>query len=215
MKMELGVDERDPSCFLRTYSVVMVLRKAALKQLPRNKVPSMAVMIKSLSRSSVDAGAVFRDPTGEMQGTLHRLLLEERQGELKPGAVLLLKQVGVFSPSHRNHYLNVTPSNLLRIYSPEPDVGLSQLEVSSSQERSAPTPHRIPARGDGDQLRVSGSDAQQPPRGSGLQPQSKEPRQQEPAGSDGCSAADLDDLDGLLRDLPEDFFSAPAQDDCC
>lgn len=29
-----------------------------------------------------------------MQGTLHRLLLEERQGELKPGAVLLLKQVG-------------------------------------------------------------------------------------------------------------------------
>lgn len=27
MKMELGLDERDPSCFLRTYSVVMVLRK--------------------------------------------------------------------------------------------------------------------------------------------------------------------------------------------
>lgn len=25
-------------------------------------------------------------------------------------------QVGVFSPSHRNHYLNVTPNNLLRIY---------------------------------------------------------------------------------------------------
>lgn len=65
------------------------------------------------------------------------------------------------------------------------------LQVSSSQERSAPTPHRIPARGDGDQLRVSGSDAQQPPRGSGLQLQNKEPRQQEPAGSDGCSAADL------------------------
>ena len=29
MKMELGVDERDPSCFLRTYSVVMVLRKVS------------------------------------------------------------------------------------------------------------------------------------------------------------------------------------------
>lgn len=28
-------------------------------------------------------------------------------------------QVGVFSPSHRNHYLNVTPNNLLRIYSPD------------------------------------------------------------------------------------------------
>lgn len=26
--------------------------------------------------------------------------------------------MGVFSPSSRNHYLNVTPSNLLRIYPP-------------------------------------------------------------------------------------------------
>lgn len=30
---------------------------------------------------------------GEMQGTVHRLLLETRQSELKPGSVLLLKQV--------------------------------------------------------------------------------------------------------------------------
>ncbi|XP_016402786.1 uncharacterized protein C17orf53 homolog, partial [Sinocyclocheilus rhinocerous] len=54
-----------------------------------------------------------------MQGTVHRRLVEERLGELKTGAVLLLKQVGVFSPSHRNHYLNVTPNNLLRIYPPD------------------------------------------------------------------------------------------------
>lgn len=28
-------------------------------------------------------------------------------------------KVGVFSPSHRNHYLNVTPNNLLKIYPPD------------------------------------------------------------------------------------------------
>lgn len=39
-------------------------------------------------------GMVF---AGEMQGTVHRLLLETRQNELKPGSVLLLKQV--LSPS--------------------------------------------------------------------------------------------------------------------
>lgn len=126
--------------------------------------------------------------------------------------------MGVFSPSHRNHYLNVTPTNLLRIYSPEPDVGLSQPEVSwgvgergrtdppfpirgppaahlsqvsLSQERSAPIPHRIPARGDGDPLRTGSCDAQQPPRGSALRPQSRRPTQEESAGSDGCTAADL------------------------
>uniref|UniRef100_A0A8C8Z9N5 Homologous recombination factor with OB-fold n=1 Tax=Prolemur simus TaxID=1328070 RepID=A0A8C8Z9N5_PROSS len=93
--------------------------QAALKQLPRNKVPNMAVMIKSLTRSTMDASVVFKDPTGEMQGTLHRLLLETHQNELKPGSVLLLKQIGVFSPSLRNHYLNVTPNNLVHIYSPD------------------------------------------------------------------------------------------------
>ncbi|XP_017731515.1 PREDICTED: uncharacterized protein C17orf53 homolog isoform X1 [Rhinopithecus bieti] len=92
-------------------------KQAALKQLPRNKVPNMAVMIKSLTRSTVDASVVFKDPTGEMQGTVHRLLLETHQNELKPGSVLLLKQIGVFSPSLRNHYLNVTPNNLVHIYS--------------------------------------------------------------------------------------------------
>nr|KAF6454971.1 hypothetical protein HJG63_001724 [Rousettus aegyptiacus] len=93
--------------------------QAALKQLPGNKVPNMAVMIKSLTRSTMDASVVFKDPTGEMQGTVHRLLLETHQNELKPGSVLLLKQIGVFSPSLRNHYLNVTPNNLVHIYSPD------------------------------------------------------------------------------------------------
>ncbi|XP_072549683.1 homologous recombination OB-fold protein [Salminus brasiliensis] len=119
MKAEMGLDERNPSCFLHSYSIVMVLRKAALRQLAKNKVPNMAVVLKSILHTHADAKAVFRDPTGEIQGTLHRRLLEDRQGELKTGAVLLLKQVGVFSPSHRNHYLNVTPNNLLKIYPPD------------------------------------------------------------------------------------------------
>uniref|UniRef100_A0A3Q3J177 Homologous recombination OB-fold protein OB-fold domain-containing protein n=1 Tax=Monopterus albus TaxID=43700 RepID=A0A3Q3J177_MONAL len=119
MKAEMGLDERNPSCFLHSYSVVMVLRKAALKQLAKNKVPNMAVLLKSIIHTHADAKAVFKDPTGEIQGTVHRCLLEDRVEELKLGAVLLLKQVSVFSPSHRNHYLNVTSHNLLRIYAPD------------------------------------------------------------------------------------------------
>ena len=48
-------------------------------------------------------------------------------------------QVGVFSPSHRNHYLNVTPSNLLKIYPPD-GAGSS----SSSSSFSSTTPHLPP-----------------------------------------------------------------------
>lgn len=221
MKTELGLDERDPSCFLRTYSVVMVLRKAALKQLPKNKVPSMAVMIKTLTRTNVDAGAVFRDPTGEMQGTVHRLLLEERQSELRPGSVLLLKQVGVFSPSHRNHYLNVTPNNLLKIYPPEPEGSFSQpspaqrevpAQAGLLQDHPAQPPRGVPAPGEWGRWRPGSHSTGCSPGGFSLHPQSPGPGREEPVGADGC---DMDDLDGLLGELPEDFFSAPAQADCC
>ncbi|KAM5135999.1 homologous recombination OB-fold protein [Mantella aurantiaca] len=135
MKAELSLDENDPGCFLRTYSVVMVLRKAALKQLPKNKVPRMAVALKSLTPANGDASAVFRDATGEIQGTVHHLLLEERERELKAGSVLLLQQVGVFSPSYRNHYLNVTPSNLVKIYPPAEGSESSTVSVELTTEK--------------------------------------------------------------------------------
>ncbi|XP_041073436.1 homologous recombination OB-fold protein isoform X2 [Carcharodon carcharias] len=92
MKAELRLDEEDADCFLRSYSIVMVLRKAALKQLPKGKVPSMAVLLKSLTRTNTDASAVFKDPSGKMQGTIHRQLLVEQPNNLKVGTVLLLKQ---------------------------------------------------------------------------------------------------------------------------
>ncbi|XP_069883930.1 homologous recombination OB-fold protein isoform X1 [Dipodomys merriami] len=190
MKSSLGLDERDPTCFLCTYSIVMVLRKqAALKQLPRNKVPNMAVMIKSLTRSTVDASVVFKDPTGEMQGTIHRVLLETRQNELKPGSVLLLKQIGVFSPSLRNHYLNVTPNNLVHIYS------------SDSADGNFLKPSQLFSKGprsfcDNFQPNVTPKPAQNP--GVSLEEELPE----------------ADDLDGLLSELPEDFFNVPSSWDC-
>lgn len=196
MKSALGLDERDPACFLCTYSIVMVLRKAALKQLPRNKVPNMAVMIKSLTRSTMDASVVFKDPTGEMQGTVHRLLLETRQNELKPGSVLLLKQIGVFSPSLRNHYLNVTPNNLVHIYSPDSGDG-SFLRSSQPFPKDPSSFHgslqHEPAK-PGKDLRT----AQSPEAGAFPQE----------------VLAEADDLDGLLSELPEDFFCGASTWDC-
>lgn len=42
----------------------LCLLQAALKQLPKNKVPNMAVLLKSLVHTHADAKAVFKDPTG-------------------------------------------------------------------------------------------------------------------------------------------------------
>ncbi|KAK3520556.1 hypothetical protein QTP70_026497 [Hemibagrus guttatus] len=213
MKAEMGLDERNPSCFLHSYSIVMVLRKAALRQLSKNKVPNMAVVLKSILHTHADAKAVFRDPTGEMQGTVHRRLLEDRQGELKPGAVLLLKQVGVFSPSNRNHYLNVTPNNLLRIYPPD-----GAVHTSSQPSQPALGPARLLhcessnlERGPVSQMELHYDDEEEeqssiaanlavPAKWVGqstTQPDCSEDAQW-----------DADDLDELLGELPVDSYGA-------
>ncbi|XP_038184227.1 homologous recombination OB-fold protein [Arvicola amphibius] len=191
MKSALGLDERDPSCFLYTYSIVMVLRKAALKQLPRNKVPNMAVMIKSLTRSTMDASVVFKDPTGEMLGTVHRVLLETHQNELKPGSVLLLKQIGVFSPSLRNHYLNVTPNNLVHIYG-----------LDSGDSDCLEPPQPLPKNLGNFHGNLQPDVAAEPTQGLSTA--------QNPAVSPEEELPEADDLDGLLSELPEDFFSDPS-----
>ncbi|XP_050953532.1 homologous recombination OB-fold protein isoform X2 [Labeo rohita] len=217
MKTEMGLDEKNPSCFLHSYSVVMVLRKAALRQLAKNKVPNMAVVLKSITHTHADAKAVFRDPTGEMQGTVHRRLVEDRLGELKTGAVLLLKQVGVFSPSHRNHYLNVTPNNLLKIYPPDGVFHNSQPShpplVQELTLHSEPT---RPAGGPVSQMELhfddedDGENAFEESRAAdGLDTAAVSNELcQAPtvSGPTGDTAWDTDDLDELLGELPVEAY---------
>ncbi|XP_051989098.1 homologous recombination OB-fold protein-like [Xyrauchen texanus] len=213
MKSEMGLNEKNPSCFLNSHSVVMVLRKAALRQLAKNKVPNMAVVLKRITHTHADAKAIFRDPTGEMQGTVHRRLLEDRQGELKTGAVLLLKQVGVFSPTHRNHYLNVTPNNLLRIYSPDGVLNNSQLS-HPPLELALPTK---PAGGPVSQMELHFDDEDDDENavlksvaGAGLQHTSEVSNElcQAPTGSGITvdTAWETDDLDELLGELPVESY---------
>lgn len=56
---------------------------------------------------------------GEVHGTLHREVWEQYGGQLLPGSVLVLRQVGVLSTgiTARRHYLNVTCNNIISIYS--------------------------------------------------------------------------------------------------
>ncbi|XP_078280896.1 uncharacterized protein hrob isoform X2 [Rhinoraja longicauda] len=217
MKEELRLDEGDTRCFLQNYSIVMVLRKAALKQLPKGKVPHMAVLVKSLTRTNTDASAVFKDPSGEMQGTIHRQLLVEQPNDLKVGTVLLLKQVGVFSPSLRNHYLNITPSNVIKIYpqgameyihsqlaqSSQNSIGLlriSTVDLPESRCGNSLTPEKISCTSS------TSLDCQTPP---GTRMGTIEVSGYESTASQGqCEEEwETDDLDCLMAELPEEFFT--------
>ena len=114
-------------------TITSVIRKAASNELEKGKVSFLAVLIKSFDQTGLDVSVVLKDPSGEMRGTLHRKILEQQQVELGPGCGLFLKQVSVFSPSPRKHYLNITPGNILEVFA-------ADAEQFSSQKVSETTP---------------------------------------------------------------------------
>ena len=71
-----------------------------MKQLTRNKVPNLCVMIRSVTHNANDASVLLKDPSGEMQGTVHRKIVEDYQSDLKPGSVMLLRKVCVGCSFH-------------------------------------------------------------------------------------------------------------------
>eukprot|EP00035_Acanthoeca_spectabilis_P020032 m.430823 g.430823 ORF g.430823 m.430823 type:complete len:455 (-) comp17216_c0_seq1:1486-2850(-) len=86
----------------------------------KGKVPMLCVMVKQLKMSDTDASILLVDPSGEMKGTLHRRVFDKYSAEdLAVGAVLVLKQVSVFSPAPRRFYLNITPNNILKHFRPD------------------------------------------------------------------------------------------------
>ena len=57
---------------------------------------------------------------GTMKGSLNQNVLGAVRSEhLVEGAVLVLRQVSVFSPSPRKHYLNITARNLVTLFLPD------------------------------------------------------------------------------------------------
>ncbi|KAI8516045.1 hypothetical protein Bbelb_068580 [Branchiostoma belcheri] len=125
MKKELGLHEDNSSCILGKNNIALVLRRASLKLLPQGKVSQLCVWVKLLSSDGRNGSVVFRDHTGEMQGTIHQKVLEEYPSEIKAGTTLVLRQVGVFSPSARNHYLNITLNNIVQVYPPGTKAGIT------------------------------------------------------------------------------------------
>ncbi|EDO37571.1 predicted protein [Nematostella vectensis] len=121
------------------YTVGKVLKEAAAQNLKHGKVPCLCVLMKTFSPIGADASILLKDPTGEIHGTLHRKVLEEYQTELGTGAGLILKQVSVFSPSPRKHYLNITPGNILQIFSPNSTLstGSQPLTTQTTQPLSS------------------------------------------------------------------------------
>ncbi|XP_033745309.1 uncharacterized protein LOC117330870 isoform X2 [Pecten maximus] len=111
---------------LQRFSLASSLQKAKKKQLPKGKVLFVMAVIETLEWPGKDASVTLKDKSGTIQGTIHESLMKEYECDLQPGSVLVLRQVSVISPTSRNHYLNITPANVVCVYCNKSE-GLSRL----------------------------------------------------------------------------------------
>jgi len=84
------------------------------------RVPRLFVIVKEVNTTDIDETTILlQDPTGEMQGTIHKSVNEKWGSEIKIGSVLHLESVSVFNPTPFAHYLNVTGETVIDILPPD------------------------------------------------------------------------------------------------
>jgi hypothetical protein len=66
--------------------------------------------------------------------------LENNPREITSGSVLVLRQVSVFSPSSRSHYLNITPDNVIQVFPAEHEIDLVSGNSSGADTLTRETP---------------------------------------------------------------------------
>ncbi|XP_065664318.1 protein PF3D7_1417600-like isoform X2 [Hydra vulgaris] len=103
-----------PNCCCSTIS--SILFDAANNKLENGKVKYVCALVTFFMQIGSSGKLVLKDPTGEINATVHKLVLDEYEAELKPGTGLLLKDVSVFSPTPKKHYVNITPTNVINVF---------------------------------------------------------------------------------------------------
>ncbi|XP_068497881.1 uncharacterized protein [Phaseolus vulgaris] len=81
--------------------------------------PLLSCLIKSCKHNGLgDMLITIKDPTGTASASVHgKVLKNEEFGSLiEVGSVLVLKNVGIFTPNRRNFYLNITLNNIVKVF---------------------------------------------------------------------------------------------------
>ncbi|GJZ15807.1 reverse transcriptase domain-containing protein [Tanacetum coccineum] len=79
----------------------------------------VGVIMSCTSNALGDLTVTLKDPSGTMGGTIHYKVFNEENGcarSIKVGAILILRNVSVFTQKPSKHYLNITSRNIVMIF---------------------------------------------------------------------------------------------------
>ncbi|KAJ4981636.1 hypothetical protein NE237_032473 [Protea cynaroides] len=116
------------------------------------KVPQVVAVIKSCTPNGLgDLIVSLKYPTGTICANIHRKVLTDSEfgRDISVGAVMILKEVVVFSPSWSACYLNITLQNVVKIFSkecgppPKQNYHVSGVRFAASEQRGEIRPGMV------------------------------------------------------------------------
>ncbi|VDO10792.1 unnamed protein product [Rodentolepis nana] len=97
------------------YSIAKIV-KSAEKGFPRGKIPVLCASVEKIDMVLPIAKAVLQDETGKIGCSIDKSVINKYKKFFTIGAVLVLKQISLFSLNQKTFYLNITPSNVIQIF---------------------------------------------------------------------------------------------------
>lgn len=98
----------------------------------KNKVPTLAAIVKAIVFWNENASVTFKDPWGTIEGSVHAQVWKQFP-RLTVGSAVILSNITVFTPQSGNHYLNVVAANICEVYH-------VSIPAPASSSPSIPTP---------------------------------------------------------------------------
>jgi len=80
------------------------------------KCPQLIVLVIELRKMGIDYFARVKDPSGEIEATVHHKTAEKFEA-LEVGVVLSLRNVSILSLPDDDYYLNIVPRNIESMFS--------------------------------------------------------------------------------------------------
>ncbi|KAH9286546.1 Uncharacterized protein ECG_01137 [Echinococcus granulosus] len=103
------------------YTIEKIIRNTD-KAFPRGKVPVLCATIEKIDTALPIARAVLQDETGKIGCSIDKNAIHKYRRFLCAGAILILKQISLFSLNQKTFYLNITSSNISRIFLDESSI---------------------------------------------------------------------------------------------
>ncbi|KAM3177072.1 hypothetical protein ACTXT7_005238 [Hymenolepis weldensis] len=112
------------------YSIDKIV-KSAEKAFPRGKIPVLCASVEKIDMALPIAKAILQDETGKIgcsidKSVIHKykkfftigavLVLKQTQKATYLGSILLFVKISLFSLNHKTFYLNITTSNVTRVF---------------------------------------------------------------------------------------------------